>query len=66
MQDNAPPEKAPNAGTPKATDETWDQGKAAAGAHLERRQKRNADLTEDAQRDPSGGAHSGSPDPTNP
>lgn len=66
MQDSAPPVKAPDAGTPKADDHTRDAGKAPAGAHLERRQKRNADLTEEAQQNPTGGAHSGSPDPTNP
>ena len=66
MQDSAPPEKAPDAGTPKADDHTRDAGKAPAGAHLERRQTRNADLTQEAQQNPTGGAHSGTPDPTNP
>ncbi len=66
MQGNAPPVKAPDAGTPKADDHARDVGKAPPGAHLERRQKRNTDLTEEAQRNPTGGAHSGSTDPTNP
>ncbi len=36
-----------------------------AGAQLDRRQKRNTALTEEAMRNPTGGAHSGTPDPTN-
>lgn len=66
MPDSAPPVKAPDAGTPKADDHDREVGKKPDGAHLERRQTRNTNLTEEAQQNPTGGAHSGSPDPTNP
>ncbi len=66
MPDALPQEKPNDPGTERASDATRDLGKAPDGAHLTRRIDRNSALTEQAQNDAGGGAHSGTPDPTNP
>lgn len=66
MSDRLPQEPPSNLDEPKVEDAERNRGKAPDGVQLTRRQDRNSEATQEAQDNPSGGAHSGQPDPSNP